>query len=100
MTPADRLRELGLVDPTHRPEPVRRRAPRLESLKGRRGALLDNRKGNADRLLQAIGELLVERYDVGEVDAVRKFIYSRRADPQVIDDLVRDYDFVVTAVGD
>lgn len=100
MTATERLRELGLVDPTHRPQPKLRPAPRLDSLKGKRGALLDNRKGNADRLLTALGELLVERYDVGEVDAVRKFIYSRRADPQVIDDLVRDYDFVVTAVGD
>lgn len=100
MTPAERLRQAGLVDPTHRPAPQRRVAPRLESLKGKRGALLDNRKGNADRLLSAVGVLLVERYDVGEVDAVNKFIYSRRADPQVIDDIVRDYDFVVTAVGD
>lgn len=100
MTPTEHLLELGLVDPTHRPEPKRREAPRLDTLKGKRGALLDNRKGNADRLLRAIGELMVERYDVGEMDAVQKFIYSRRADPQVIDDLVRDYDFVVTAVGD
>ena len=100
MTPEERLVELGLVDPTHRPAPQRRAAPRLDTLRGKRGALLDNRKGNADRLLEAIGSLLVERYDVGEVDAVNKFIYSRRADPQVIDDIVRDYDFVVTAVGD
>ena len=94
------LLELGLVDPTHRPSGDRRLAPRLESLSGARGALLDNRKGNADRLLEHLGGLLRERYGVAEVQQVEKFIYSRRAEPDLLERLANDYDFVVTAVGD
>lgn len=103
ITPADarsRLAELGLVDPTHQPTGQRRPAPRLDTLRGKRAALLDNRKGNADRLLERIGELLLERYDVAEVTHVSKFIYSRRAEPELLDRLAAERDFVVTAVGD
>ena len=95
-----RLAEMGLVDPTHRPSGQRRAAPRLETLAGTRAALLDNRKGNADRLLDRIGELLRERYGVAKAERVQKYVYSRRAEPALLDQLAREYDFVVTAVGD
>lgn len=94
------LAQLGLVDPTHEVRPERRVAPRLDGLAGKRAALLDNRKGNADRLLERVGELLTDRYQVASVDHVSKFIYSRRAEPELINRLAADYDFVVTAVGD
>ena len=95
-----RLADLGLVDPTHEVHPERRVAPRLDTLAGKRAVLLDNRKGNADRLLERVGELLTERYAVAGVDHVTKFIYSRQAEPELIDRLAAEYDFVVTAVGD
>ena len=94
------LAALGLVDPTHQVTAERRTAPRLDTVAGKRGALLDNRKGNADRLLQRIGELLVEEHGVDSVDHVSKFIYSRRAEPELLDRIAADYDFVVAAVGD
>jgi hypothetical protein len=98
--PKARLLELGLVDPTHQPTGRRRPAARLDSLAGKRAGLLDNHKGNADRLLARIGELLRERYEVGSVETVAKFIYSRRAEPEILDRLAAECDFVVTAIGD
>jgi hypothetical protein len=95
-----RLAELGLVDPTHRPSGQRRVAPRLATLAGMRAGLLDNRKGNADRLLERVGELLRERYGVAEVRPITKYVYSRRADPAILDRLASSCDFVVTAIGD
>ena len=94
------LAEMDLIDPTHLATTEHRTAPRLDGLAGKRAALLDNRKGNADRLLDRIGELLVADHGVASVDRVNKFIYSRRAEPELLDQIAADYDFVVAAVGD
>jgi len=94
------LAVMGLVEPTHQATTEHRAAPRLDTLKGKRGALLDNRKGNADRLLDRIGELLVQNHGVAAADRLNKFIYSRRAEPELLDQIAADYDFVVAAVGD
>ena len=95
------LERLDLVDPTHvATTPEHRRAPRLATLEGKRAALLDNRKGNADRLLDRIGELLVANHGVASAERVNKFIYSRRAEPELLDQIAADYDFVIAAVGD
>lgn len=95
-----RLGELGLVDPTDRPVKRLVAPPRLDSLAGKRPGLLDNRKGNGDRLLDRIGQVLVEQYGTLEPHRTTKWIYSRRAADEIIEDLVARCDFVVTAVGD
>ncbi len=95
-----RLGELGLVDPTDRAVKVLVAPPRLDSLLGKRPGLLDNRKGNGDRLLDRIGQVLVEQYGTLEPYRTTKWIYSRRAADEIIEDLVAECDFVVTAVGD
>ncbi|TAM76279.1 hypothetical protein EPN44_06070 [bacterium] len=97
---AKRLAELGIVDPTDHSSKTLAAALRLESLAGKRPGLLDNRKGNGDRLLDRIGHLLVDRYGTLEPYRTTKFIYARRASEEIIDDLVARCDFVVTAVGD
>jgi len=97
---ARRLAELGLVDPTDQPSGTQTAAARLSSLAGKRPGLLDNRKGNGDRLLDRIGQLLVERYGTLEPYRTTKFIYARRAGDEIIDELAKQCDFVVTAVGD
>ena len=94
------LAQMDLVDPTHVATTQHRTAPRLAGLEGKRAALLDNRKGNADRLLDRIGELLVANHGVASVERVNKFIYSRRAEPELLDQIAADYDFVIAAVGD
>ncbi|TAM57570.1 hypothetical protein EPN52_13120 [bacterium] len=97
---AKRLAELGLVDPVDHSSTTLAAAQRLESLAGKRPGLLDNRKGNGDRLLERIGQLLVDRYGTLEPYRTTKFIYARRADEKILEDLAARCDFVVTAVGD
>jgi len=90
---------LGLVDPTAEAESNSTAAHRLPSLAGARGVLLDNTKGNAGPLLRHVGVLLEQQYGVQSFKMARKLVYSRPADPSLLDELARDYDFVVTGVG-
>lgn len=97
---AARIAARGLIDPTDRPAgPVRRAAMAPETLEGLRGGFLDNRKGNADVILEAIRQRLAERYGMGEAVVCAKWVFSAPAGPEVIDALAQ-CDFVVTAVGD
>lgn len=91
---------LDLVDPTDRGRAAARRAaPRLKALTGARIALLENRKPNARELLQELSGLLIDRAGVAAADVRSKFIYSRPAATDVIEDLAH-YDGLVTAIGD
>ena len=95
-----RIAELGLVDPTDRQEePERRPATPLETLDGLTGGFLDNRKGNADTILEAIRQRLAHRYGMGESIMRSKWVFSAPAAPEIIDELA-ECDFVVMAVGD
>ena len=61
-TPPDmqaRISAFGLLDPTDKPEAGQRRAAsRLDSIQGKRGGFLDNRKGNANTVLDRVREVL------------------------------------------
>ncbi len=95
-----RMAALGLLDPTDRQEePERRPAPPLETLEGRIGGFLDNRKGNADVILESIKQRLADDYGMTDSLVRSKWVFSAPAAPEIIDELA-DCDFVVTAVGD
>ena len=95
-----RIAALGLVDPTDRQEePERRAATPLETLAGLTGGFLDNRKGNADIILEAIRRRLAEGYGMRDSVVRSKWVFSAPAAPEIIDELAQ-CDFVVTAVGD
>ena len=98
---SDRIAALGLVDPTDRPAPpeLRAAAP-LETLDGRCGGFLDNRKGNADVILDAIRQRLAEDYGMSGAAVRAKWVFSAPAAAEIIDELAAQCDFVVTAVGD
>ena len=93
------IKELGLLDPTDRREIRHRAAAPLVTLTGKRGGFLDNRKGNADVLLERVREVLAEQYDLAETVVRAKWIYSAPAGEDVLQELA-GCDFVVTAVGD
>ena len=97
---AERVAALGLVDPTDRQEePERRPAAPLETLEGLKGGFLDNRKGNADVILEAILQRLADGYGMTDSLVRSKWVFSAPAAPEIIDELA-ECDFVVTAVGD
>ena len=96
-----RLQELGIVSPVDPEANFRwRAAPRLETVHGKVGGFLGNRKANASLLLQNVMELLDKELELGGSYAVEKYIYSRPAADDIVDELAFRCDFVVTAIAD
>jgi hypothetical protein len=97
----ERIYRLGLLDPTDQ-EVLQRHtlAPRLVEIRGKVGGFLDNRKQNANVLLEHLAEWLSAEYGMAEAVPRAKFIYSRVAEPPIIDELAERCDFVVAAIGD
>jgi hypothetical protein len=61
---------------------------------------LGNRKANANLLLQGVKELLDKDFELRDGIAVDKYVYSRPAADDIIDDLASQCDFVVTCIAD
>ena len=51
-------------------------------------------------LLQDVMELLDKELELGDSYVVEKYIYSRPAAPDIVDELASRCDFVVTAIAD
>ena len=97
----ERLRQMGLMLPIDPDAANRwRPAPRLDTLHGKVGGFLGNRKANASLLLHNVRELLDRDLELGDSMAVDKYVYSRPAADDIIDTLVSRCDFVVTAIAD
>ncbi|HEV8440922.1 MAG TPA: hypothetical protein VGT40_22785 [Methylomirabilota bacterium] len=89
------------LDPTVAPESsTKRMAARPPTLDGKAVGLLANGKVNGDRLLELVAEGLAGRYQLRGVVALAKDNASRPAPPELIDELTRLSDVVVTAIGD
>ncbi|HYZ02635.1 MAG TPA: hypothetical protein VFA92_14160 [Candidatus Binatia bacterium] len=73
---------------------------RVKELQGRTVGLLLNGKDNADHLLDGIGDLLRERYQIGEVVRERKPSASRPVPDDQAKQMAERCDVVVTAIGD
>ena len=97
----ERLKRMGLMSPID-PEATNRwrPAPRLDTLHGKVGGFLGNRKANAALLLHNVRELLDKNLELGDSVAVDKYVYSRPAAADIIDQLAIRCDFVVTAIAD
>ena len=88
-----------LIDPSaERKAAVQSGAARLDTLQGKRIALLDNIKHNAEYLLVEVGERLQRDFGC-ETELIKKKTYTRFAEPHLIESL-KKYHGVVTAVGD
>lgn len=96
-----RLRDLDIRSPID-PEAASqwRAAPRLDSLAGKTGGFLGNKKANAEVLLDEVKKLLDQRFELRDGIAVDKFIYSRPASEEIIESLAAKCDFVITAIAD
>ncbi|HZV50860.1 MAG TPA: hypothetical protein VFD49_13965 [Candidatus Dormibacteraeota bacterium] len=91
-----------LVRPTPSSEAQRfSPAPRrIHDLNGRTVGLLDSGKFNSDRLLDAVADLLRDRYAVGEVVRRRKPTFSRPVPEAMARELAERCDVVIAGVGD
>ena len=90
-----------ILDPTSKANVVEvEMALRVDTLNGKRVGFLWNAKPNADHLLQRLEELLQQRFEFASVLRRKKRISSEPAYESIIEDLARECDLVVNAVGD
>jgi hypothetical protein len=85
----------GVVDLTVVP-----RAPRAQALQGLRLGVLDNAKWNANKLLRGASAALGESIKLAAVNYYVKQSFSKDAAPELIAQIARDNDIVLTAIGD
>jgi hypothetical protein len=74
--------------------------PRPQSLAGKRIGLVENTKFNSDRLLQKIGEVLVEEYGAAGTRMWRKRNASVPAHQEIVEELRATCDVMVAGIGD
>ena len=97
----EKLSQLGLLAPVDPDANSQwRAAARLSNLHGKVGGFLGNRKANAEFLLVDIKELLEKQFELRDALVVNKFVYSRPAAEDIVDNLAARCDFVVTGIAD
>jgi hypothetical protein len=75
-------------------------AARVKALDGLRLGVLDNTKWNANKLLRELRDQLKAAHPLAAVHYYRKESFSKFAAPALIEEIRRDNDIVVTAIGD
>ncbi|MBM3341819.1 MAG: hypothetical protein FJY56_06870 [Betaproteobacteria bacterium] len=73
---------------------------RVADLSGKVIGFIDNTKPNFNLLAQDLGELLLERYGVKAVIQKRKRSVATAAPNEVLEELARECDLVITGSGD
>ena len=92
--------DLGFIDPTAGGNKTRiALAPRPMDLAGKVVAMIDNTKEQADVILEAVAGALRERYGVAKVVIRRKDHFSKPAPQDMIDQLAREAQVAVAALG-
>ena len=85
----------GIVDQNITPV-----APRKTKLEGLRLGILDNSKWNANQLLRSASAALSEDIKFAAVNYYVKQSFSKDAAPELIEQIARENDIVLTAIGD
>jgi hypothetical protein len=75
-------------------------APRKHQLNGLRLGILDNSKWNANKLLRGASSALGESVKFAAVNYYVKHSFSKDAAPELIEQIARENDIVLTAIGD
>ena len=90
----------GFIDPTAGGGKAKiAPAPRPLALAGKVVGLLDNTKEQGDVILQTVADALRERYGVARVVIRRKEHYSKPATADIIDEMAKEVQVAVAAVG-
>jgi hypothetical protein len=75
-------------------------AARIQALGGLRLGILDNTKWNANKLLREVRDQLQAGHKLAAANYYRKESFSRFAAPELLEEIRRNNDIVVTAIGD
>jgi len=91
---------LGFIDPTAKKHRARvALAARPMDLTNKVVALLDNSKEQGDVILETFADALRERYGVARVIIRRKEFFSKPATSEMIDDMAREAQVAIAALG-
>jgi hypothetical protein len=94
------MNELPWIDPTAGSGTAKiALAPRPMDLAGKVVGLLDNTKEQGEVILQTIGEALRERHGVARIVIRRKEHYSKPATDAIIDEVAKEVQVAIAAVG-
>lgn len=74
-------------------------APRPMDLRGKVVGFIDNTKEQADVIAEALAEGLREKYGVADVIVRRKPYFSKPAPTEMLEQLVKEVDVAIAAVG-
>jgi hypothetical protein len=92
--------DLGFIDPTagsgRKKVPL---APRPADLTGKVVGLLDNTKEQGSLILETLGAALCEQYGVARVVTRRKEHYSKPATAALLDEMAKEVDVAIAALG-
>ena len=94
------MARIFLVAPDAPPEDVKQLKASRTLSAGIRLGVLDNSKGNADHLLNLIVEGVKKEFKVDSVVTKRKPTASRPATDEMLDELAKEADLVVSAMAD
>lgn len=75
-------------------------APRAKALAGLRLGILDNSKWNANKLLRGASAALSGEIGFAAVNYYVKHNFSKDAAPELLEQIARENDIVLTAIGD
>ena len=73
---------------------------RYTSLNGLRIGLLGNSKLNADNVLNAVGDLLKQQYNITSIVHRTKPSFSHPAPDEIVEEMAASCDVVIAGVGD
>jgi predicted GTPase len=74
-------------------------APRPMDLRGKVVGIIDNTKEQADVIAEAMAEGLREKYGVAKVIVRRKPFFSKPAPAELLEEIAREADVAIAAVG-
>ena len=94
------MNDLPFIDPTAGGGKARiALAPRPMDLAGKVVGLLDNTKEQGELILRTIGDTLRERHGVARIVTRRKEHYSKPATAGIIDEMAKEVQVAIAAVG-
>ena len=95
------MAKIVVLEPVAEPRPViRALSQRPATLAGKRVGFLSNTKPNAAQLIEAIESLLRRRFDIASVVHRAKPVAAVPAPDAMLDELARECDVAIVAIGD
>jgi hypothetical protein len=91
---------LRLLSPVGESRVTALQAPALPPLRGKTVGFIDNRKTNFDRLIEGLSAILRDRHGVGRIVHRQKAHAAVGAPPELLAEMARTCDLVITGSGD